>query len=549
MANENSFFGKWSRRDLLKGIGGIPLLGAVWYAGAKQAVGAKREKQFLLETLNIKASPPPASGPMSGEPLRLGIIGFGIRGKQLCRSLGFATNEWLADMQKAASTNPKDTRLAEFKAQENLNIKLTAVCDIFDAQAQLALDSFNRADNKIKRFRTHTELIHSGEVDAVVIATPDHWHAPMAIEALNAGVHVYLEKPMSHNVSETYTLREAVQKNPNTVFAVGHQHRQTQSFLTAQDIIGKKILGHISLVETNTNRNDDNGAWQYEIHEQANPQTIDWNQFIGNAPQEPFNLEHFFRWRKWWAYGSGLSGDLLTHDYDRINCLLKMGIPNSVTASGGIYTHRDGRNVPDVIQVNMEYPDFSTGSSQPEGKEKGMTFVYSATLGNQYDRGTVLMGHDASMELGNQITVYPDPRSTKYADLIKEERIEPGVPIYQYDPAVNGSDAVTSATAKYFANKGLLWTYRDGKRVDSTFLHLREFLSCIRNGGTPSCSIKEGFEEAISAHMAGLSYKIGRRIDWDPQTERIIAKPGEDLDAILLSNDVKDPSNVLATLG
>lgn len=549
MANENSFFGRWSRRDMLKGLGGIPLLGAVWYAGAKQAVGAKREKQFLLETLNIKASPPPASGPMSGEPVRLGIIGFGIRGKQLCRSLGFATNDWLADMQKAASTNPKDTRLAEFKAQENLNIKLTAVCDVFDAQAQLALDSFNRDDNKIKRFRTYTELIHSGEVDAIIIATPDHWHAPMAIEALNAGVHVYVEKPMTHYVSETYTLRETVLKNPKTVFAVGHQHRQTQSFLTAQDIIAKKILGHISLVETNTNRNDDNGAWQYEIHEKASPETIDWNQFIGNAPQEPFNLEHFFRWRKWWAYGSGLSGDLLTHDYDRINCLLKMGIPSSVTASGGIYTHRDGRNVPDVIQVNMEYPDFSTGSSQPEGKERGMTFVYSATLGNQYDRGTVLMGHDASMEVGNQITVYPDPRSTKYADLIKEERIEPGVPIYQYDPSANGSDAVTSATAKYFANKGLLWTYRDGKRVDSTFLHLREFLSCIRNGGTPSCSIKEGFEEAISAHMAGLSYKIGRRIDWDPQTERILAKPGEDLDAILLSNDLKEPVNVLATLG
>ena len=102
--------------------------------------------------------------------------------------------------------NPKDTRLADFKAQENLNIKLTAVCDVFDAQAEIALDSFNSDDNKIKRFRTHTELIHSGEVDAIVIATPDHWHAPMAIEALNAGVHVYVEKPMTHNISETYTL-------------------------------------------------------------------------------------------------------------------------------------------------------------------------------------------------------------------------------------------------------------------------------------------------------------------------------------------------------
>lgn len=538
MANDNNVFGKWTRRDMLKGLGGIPLLGAVWFSGARLTSEAKQEKQFLLETLNIKASPPPASGPMSGKPVRVGIIGFGIRGEQLCRSLGFATTAWLKEMQELSLTNPNDTRLSEYKAQENLNIKLVAISDVYDVRAQKAIDSFSTADNKMKRFRTHTELINSGEVDAIIIATPDHWHAPMAIEAIQAGVHVYVEKPMTHNISETYTLRDAVQKNPKSVFAVGHQHRQTQSFLTAQDIIAKNILGHVSLVETNTNRNDDNGAWQYTIEEKANPQTIDWNLFLGNAPKEDFNLEHFFRWRKWWAYGSGLSGDLLTHDYDRLNCILKMGIPNSVTASGGIYTHRDGRNVPDVLQVNMEYPDFSTGPSQEAGKEKGMTFVYSATLGNQFDRGTILMGHDGSLELGNQITVYADPRSTKYADLLKENRIEAGVPIYQYDPAANGTDAVTSATAKYFANKGLLWTYRDGKRVDSTFLHLREWLSCIRNGGKPSCSIQEGFEEAISAHMAGLSYKLGRKIKWDSSTQRIIANEGEDLDAILLAPNV-----------
>jgi predicted dehydrogenase len=533
---DDNVFSKWSRRDLLKGLGGIPLIGGIWFAGAKVTGNAKQEKNFLLETLNIKASPPPPTGPMSGNPIRLGIIGFGIRGEQLCRALGFATTDWLKDMKEATEKNPRDNRLKDFLAQENLNIKITGVCDIFDARAEKAVQSFSTPDNKVKRFTSHMEMVKSGEVDAVVIATPDHWHAPMSIDALNNGVNVYVEKPMTHSITETYTLRETVRANPKLVFAVGHQHRQTQSFLTAQDVIAKNILGHVSLIETNTNRNDDNGAWQYDIHPEASPSTIDWKAFLGNAPQTEFNLEHFFRWRKWWAYGSGLSGDLLTHDYDRINCILKMGIPTSVTASGGIYTHRDGRNVPDVLQVNMEFPDFSTGSSQEKDKEKGMTFVYSATLGNQFDRGTIFMGHDASMDLGNSLTIYADPRSTKYAELIKEKRIDPYVPIYQYDPAANGTDAVTSATAKYFANKGLLWTYRDGKRVDSTFLHLREWLSCIRNGGKPSCGIQEGFDEAISAHMAGLSYKIGRRIDWDVQAEKIIARPGEDLDAILLSN-------------
>ena len=536
MATDKKLFAAFSRRDWLKSLAGLPVFGAVWAAGIDTTKQSKLEKEFWLEKLNIKASAPPDSGPLSGDPLRIGLIGFGIRGEQLMRALGFATQEWMESMSKAALEDPKDKRLEDFLNQENLNVKLTAICDIFDARAEKALRSFNTETNPCKRFENHLDLIQSGEVDAIIIATPDHWHAPMAQAAIEAGVHVYVEKPMTHTISETYRLREAVRNNPGAVLAVGHQHRQTLSFLTAQDAIAKNTLGHVSLVVTNTNRNDDNGAWQYEIHPEASPETIDWNAFLGNAPQVPFNTEHFFRWRKWWAYGSGLSGDLLTHDYDRINCVLKMGIPQFVTALGGIYTHRDGRNVPDVMQVNMDFPDFSTGSSQEAGKEKGMTLVYSATLGNQFDRGTVLMGHDASMELGNILTIYADPRSTKYKDMIAEGKIDPMVPIYQYDPTADGVDAVTSATAKYFANKGLLWTYRDGKRVDSTFLHIREWLSCIRNGGNPSCGINEGFEEAITAHMAGLSYKIGRRIEWDAVNEQIISLPGEDLDAILLES-------------
>lgn len=539
MANEEGLFTRLSRRDWLKGLAGVPIFAGVWGAGASFSGNVKRERKLLLETLNIKAAAPPATGPMSGDPVRVGIIGFGIRGEQLCRALGFATTDWLTEMKGALEKNPNDTRLNDFKAQENLNVKLSAICDLFEVRTQKALGSFNNETNQIKRFKTHSALINSGEVDAIIVATPDHWHAPISIEAINKGIHVYVEKPMTHTIAETYALRDAVRNNPKAVFAVGHQHRQTQSFLTAQDVVAKNILGHVSLVVTATNRNDDNGAWQYYIHPEANPQTVDWNMFLGSAPQIPFNAEHFFRWRKWWAYGSGLSGDLLTHDYDRLNCILKMGIPKSVMSSGGIYTHRDGRNVPDVMQVNMEFPEFTTGTSQEPGKEKGMTLVYSATLGNSYDRGTVLMGHDASMELGNTLTIFADYGSTKFKKMIEEERIDPFVPIYSYDPSANGADAVTSATAKYFANKGLLWTYRDGKRVDSTFLHLREWLSCIRNGGTPSCGIQEGFEEAITAHMGGLSYKLGRRVEWDAATEKIIALPGEDLDAALLANEEK----------
>lgn len=513
---------KVNRRSVLKGLAGIPIVGGVLAGALAESLSSQSKKSEILDTLNIKASPPPPVGSMAGDPIKIGIIGFGGRGEHLCRASGHATGDWL----KSASPGA----VKAFNEQENLNTKITAVCDLYDVRAKKAVT----LAEGVQRFGSYQELLEKGDVDAVIIATADHWHAPISVAALDAGKHVYVEKPMTHNIAETYALREAVHRNSNTVFAVGHQHRQTQSFLTAQDIIKKKILGHISLIQVNTNRNSDNGAWQYHIDEEASPSTIDWQQFLGDAPKTPFNAEHFFRWRKWWAYGSGLSGDLMTHDYDRINCVLDMGIPKYVSASGGIYTHRDGRNVPDVYQVNMEYPDLVTG--QDNDKTRGMTLVYSATLGNQHNRQTLLMGTDASMELGNSLTLYADPASQRFRKMMEDNIIEGGEAIYSYDPAGNNVDGITSATSKYFADKGLLWTYRDGKRVDSTFLHIKEWLSCIRNGGNPSCGIDEGFEEAITAHMAGLAYKTGRRMEWDPKNEEIIALPGEDLDQILLTN-------------
>ena len=368
----------WTRREALLGLGGIPILGAVWWAGAASTVSKKRERDALLETLNIQPSLPPAVPGIGGEPIKVGVVGFGIRGEQLCRALGYATQEWIADAEEATARAKQEgrpyTALEDFRNQDKLNVRIVGVCDIYDYRAERAIRSFSTPEQPVKRYMTYQDMISSGEVEAVVIATPDHWHAPMSIEALRNNVHVYVEKPMTHNLTETYELRDAA-RNSRAVFQVGHQHRQTLSFKTAQDILGKGILGHVSLVTTNTNRNDDNGAWNYEIRPDATPETIDWAQFLGSAPEIPFNKNHFFRWRKWWAYGSGLSGDLLTHDYDRLNCVLKMGVPKSVMASGGIYTHRDGRNVPDVLQANFEFPDFTTGSSQKPGKEKGMTFI------------------------------------------------------------------------------------------------------------------------------------------------------------------------------
>lgn len=211
MDEENN---KLSRRSVLKGLAGIPIVGGVLAGALVESSSKQRKKDQILEALNVQASPSPSVGSMVGDPIKIGIIGFGGRGEHLCRASGHATRDWLKNSQPGA--------IKAFNNQENLNTQITAVCDLFTVRANKAATLNGGA----KQFDSYQELLEKGDVDAVIIATADHWHAPISIAALNAGKHVYVEKPMTHNLAETYALREAVKRNSNTVFAVGHQHRQ-----------------------------------------------------------------------------------------------------------------------------------------------------------------------------------------------------------------------------------------------------------------------------------------------------------------------------------
>ena len=507
------------RRDLLKGLATVPVLGAFAFAWYKKRHYDQYLKHNILEGIRLKASAPelPVTA-ASDRPVRLGLIGYGIRGKHLARAAGFAHPALIDNWKEAAVNNGSDKRYEQYLEQEDLHVVMNGVCDIFDTYGKMAVEaganihregSGGKAGPGPRRYTNYLDLIHADDIDAVIIATPDHWHGPMAIAAARAGKHVYLEKPMSWSVEETYEMRKAVKEN-NVVFQLGHQGRQTESYFKAREAIEKDLLGKITLIEVTTNRNDPNGAWVYPIHEDASEQTIDWAQFIGQAPGHPFSLERFFRWRCWWDYSTGLSGDLLTHEFDAINQILGLGIPHSAISSGGIYYFKDGRTVPDVLHTVYEYPD------------RDLSLVYSATLANNRKRGRVIMGHDASMELGNELVIKADPGSTRYAVKISDGIIDPDLPLFTWSPGMDNVDAVTSPTEQYFAGRGLLYTYRSGKWVDPTHLHIKEWLHCIRNGGTPSCNIDQGFEEAMAAHMGTIAYKEKRKVFWDPENEKIV---------------------------
>lgn len=508
-----------SRRDVIKAIATVPVLGAFGY-GLMEKMAHQTEQTFdMARELGLNLyDDPKAQSSSGGETLRLGIIGAGGRGRHLLQAAGFAHPELLKGWQENAIQLKANTRFQDFLEQEDLNIVITAVCDLFDHNATQALEAaangakataITAGVQTARRYARYTDLLAAPDVDAVIIATPDHWHAQMGIDAAKAGKHIYIEKGLTRTVEEAFALREAV-KASDIVMQLGHQGRQTASFNKAREMIDKKVLGKISLIEVCTNRNDPNGAWVYPIHPQANPSTIDWAQFVEPTAKHPFSLERFFRWRCWWDYGTGLGGDLLTHEFDAINQVMRLGIPHSAVASGGIYYYKDGREVPDVFQAVFEYP------------ERELTFMYSASLANDHYRGKVLMGHDATMHMENTLQVYPDSRSTQYQKQLEDGLIHPDQPMITYAPGQNTLDAVTSATEQYFASRGLLYTHVKGKRVNTAHLHIKEWLECIRQNKQPSCDIDQAFEEAITAHMATIAYRENRKVYWDAVKEKIV---------------------------
>lgn len=364
--------------------------------------------------------------------------------------------------------------------------------------------------SEARAYKNYQDLLHSDDIDAVLIATPDHWHARMAIDAAQSGKHIYLEKCMTRTAEEAKALRDAVKKF-GVVFQLGHQGRQRDLNLKARELVANGTLGKITLIETTTNRNDPSEEWNAKRDELPSDSSIDWKQFQGaTGENQPFSLERYYGWRNYWAYGTGMSGDLLSNEFDVINSILDLGIPDSAMATGGLYFHHDGREVPDVFQAAFEYP------------HRALSFLYSGTLANGVPRGNLIMGRDASLELGRILSVWVDKQSAKYKSRLESGIIDPSSPLVNYIKPLDSVDAVSSATSKYFADRGLDLTYSGGKEVNTTSLHLSEWLRCIRSGGIPSCNIDKGFEEAITAHMATRSFQVGRQVRWDKESEEII---------------------------
>ena len=498
----------------------------------------------IMEELSLrKKAPAVLKNKKPGDLIRLGVIGYGWRGAQDLKAAGFGNPEWAAKAKAASEKNKLDKRFETYLQQEDLNVALTGICDVFSTRRDQGVASsvstvrpngIQPQTEQAKAYLDYQDMLASDDIDAVIITTPDHWHSKMAVDAERAGKHVYVEKCMTRTMEEAQAMYDSF-NGSKMKLQLGHHSRAAASHEKAKEIIDNDILGPVTLVEITTNRNSPGGAWVYPIQWNsiedygqkynskdlfATPKSLDWARWQGPAPNKvPFNLERYFRWRCWYDYGTGLSGDLFSHDFDAVNQIMDLGIPKTVSSSGGIYRYTK-ENFPDLIKHERDVPDnFQTILEYPD---RNLTVIYSATLTNSNYRGKKFMGHDATMEVGSGLTVTPDPYSTRYKQKIADGIINTALPMFAYSPGSKDVDGVTSATAKYFAQKGLVYTYKEGKRVDPTHLHVADWLDCIRNGGQPRCNIEEGFEEAVACHMATESYLQGRRVEWDPVKKRIV---------------------------
>jgi predicted dehydrogenase len=358
----------------------------------------------------------------ANERLRIGVIGAGQRMKQL--------------LDAADKVEPYD---------------IVAISDVYAPHR----DSVKERSNGLATTHLDYREVLEKEIDAVIIASPDHWHVPMAVDAVKAGKDVFLEKPVTHTIEEGATLLHAV-RSSKQILQCGMQQRSWTHFRDAADLIQAGSLGQVVQVRTYWWQNYQRDWPKKSVDQQA----LDWKLWLGSAPEQPFSDEKFFHWRWYWNFGGGAMTDLFTHWIDVVHWAMKSDQPRQALMLADKYIFRQW-DCPDTIQAAFRYPGFDV--------------TYEGMMNCSIDGGGLeFRGTDATLKIDRGgFAVYRE-----------------GVPREQ-NPTLTER------------------TYRDG-----TIDHMENFFAAVKSRKEPNAPVETGVAAALAGHIGNSAYKHGGQLTW-----------------------------------
>lgn len=378
--------------------------------------------------------------------------------------------------------------------------KLVAVCDLYDGRLK---DAKTKWGANIFTTRSYKEILNRSDVDAVIVATPDHWHQQISIDAMRAGKHVYCEKPMVHDITEGPAVIKA-QQETGMVFQVGSQGVSSLGNEKAKELLKAGVIGDLNYAEGFWARHSPVGAWQYPIPEDASPQTVDWETYISNTTKRPFDAMRFFRWRNYLDYGTGMSGDLFVHLFSSLHFITDSFGPNKIYSAGGLRYWKDGREVPDVLIGVFDYPE---AKAHPAFNLSLRCNFVDGTSGTTYLK---LVGSQGSMDITwDSVTVKRNKEIQSDDPFMIEQMKKAGTPVTDRKRIV-GPEEYT-----YEAEKG----YKGGP-----YDHFVNFLTAIRNKGKVAEDAVFGYRAAAPALLCIDSYNQDTAMRWNPEKMQVIKK-------------------------
>ena len=453
-----------SRRRFLQQIGATSMVAA---AAPLQSFAAqqKAEERILRYEKPISV----------GDKIRLGVIGFGVQGH--------------FDLASALKVP---------------GVELAGICDLYTGRIENAKELYGK---DLYTTRNYKDLLDRPDIDAVIIATHDVWHARITIDALAKGKHVYVEKPMVYKISEGQRVIDA-QKKYNKVLQVGSQRVSSIGLAKAKEMLANGEIGKLNMVNAVYDRQSSIGAWEYTIPKDADASTCDWNRFIEATAKMEFDAKKFFWWRAFKEVGTGVAGDLFIHLLSGTHFMTNSNGPETIFSTGQFSYWKDGRNLPDVMSGVMQYAD------TPQHPAFQLTLQVNFVSGTGGQEVTRLIGSEGVMNVkGNTISV--------------THSIMPEAPGFGgYDSVFTFSKSMQDEMTKEYNAK---WAEAQRKRpikedvifrapsgYDEHVDHFTNFFDAIRTGKQVVEDATFGFRAAAPALACNESYFSKKIIQWDP---------------------------------